>query len=91
MRGLEVFYSKALRYFEEAEGSEDEFKWFVGARLMWFGLYRNEVRLRLKMIEEISMRIRGRVLDVGSDAGFPALVMFLSGNTSEVIGIETTW
>ena len=40
MEPLEVFYSEALRHFREVGGSDDEFKWFVGARLAWFGIYR---------------------------------------------------
>ena len=65
MGSLEVFYSEALRHFREVGGSDDEFKWFVGARLAWFGIYRDEVRLRLKrapggFAEGFSMLARAR-------------------------------
>jgi len=46
-------------------------KWLVERRLAWFELYPEEVRLRLKMIEEISRRVHGRVVDVGSALVFP--------------------
>ncbi|WP_297069795.1 class I SAM-dependent methyltransferase, partial [Thermococcus sp.] len=61
---------------------------FVGARLAWFGIYREEVRLRLKLAREVAGRTSGRVLDVGSGSGYPALLMALSGNAGEVVGIE---
>ena len=40
------------------------------------------------MAGEVSRRIRGRVLDVGSGTGFPALLMAISGNAREVFGLE---
>ncbi len=85
---LDAFYSEALEHFRELGGSEEEFRWFVGARLAWFGIYREEVRLRLKLAREVAGRTSGRVLDVGSGSGYPALLMALSGNATEVVGIE---
>ncbi|AEC52019.1 putative protein SAM-dependent methyltransferase [Pyrococcus sp. NA2] len=89
MNPLDAFYSEAVEHFRELGGSEDEFKWFVGVRLAWFGPYREEVKLRLRLLNEIPKRIRGRVLDVGSGSGYPSLLMALSGNATEVVGIES--
>ncbi|WP_457751984.1 class I SAM-dependent methyltransferase [Thermococcus sp.] len=86
MEELDSFYSTALEHFRELGGSEEELKWLVATRLAWSGLYLDEVRLRLKLIEEVSERVRGRVLDVGSGSGFPALVM--AKRAESVLGVE---
>ncbi|WP_223211982.1 class I SAM-dependent methyltransferase [Thermococcus henrietii] len=82
---METFYSKALDAFRESGGTEEELMWLVGSRLALFPAHREEIRLRLKTMEEIVKRAKGRILDVGSGSGLLALALSERGT---VIGIE---
>jgi len=82
---METFYSKALDAFRESGGTEEELMWLVGSRLALFPAHREEIRLRLKTMEEVVKRAKGRILDVGSGSGLLALALSERGT---VIGVE---
>ena len=88
MRPIDIFYQESLKHFKESEGNDDEYKWLVGARLALFNSYKKELNLRFKLLNELCKKVRGRVLDVGSGSGFPALTFSLLDNVKKVIGIE---
>ena len=85
MRAVKTFYSRALDTFREFGGTEEELMWLVGSRLALFPSHREEIRLRLRVMEEIVRRAEGKILDVGSGSGLLALALSEKGT---VIGVE---
>ncbi|NJE01553.1 methyltransferase domain-containing protein [Thermococcus sp. JdF3] len=82
---LDNFHFKVLEAFRKAGGTEEELKWLTGSALALFPAHREEVRLRLRTMEEILRRARGRILEVGSGSGLLALALSEKGT---VIGVE---
>ncbi|WP_297436027.1 bifunctional 2-polyprenyl-6-hydroxyphenol methylase/3-demethylubiquinol 3-O-methyltransferase UbiG [Thermococcus sp.] len=85
MKALKTFYSRALNAFRKSGGTEEELMWLTGSTLALFPAHRDEVRLRLKTMEEIVRRAEGEILDIGSGSGLLALALFEKGT---VIGVE---
>jgi len=85
MRAVKTFYSRNLDAFREFGGTEEELMWFIGSRLALFPSHREEIRLRLRVMEEIVKRAKGKILDVGSGSGLLALALSEKGT---VIGVE---
>ncbi|AEH25024.1 class I SAM-dependent methyltransferase [Pyrococcus yayanosii] len=82
---LDNFHSKAVEVFKKAGDTEEELKWLTGSTLALFPAHREEVRLRLRTMEEIVRRAEGKILDVGSGSGLLALALSEKGT---VIGVE---
>lgn len=87
MKAIEVFYSRALEAFREAGGTEEEMMWLVGSRLALFPAHRDEIRLRLRILQEIVKRSSGKILEVGCGSGLLSLLLSERGT---VVGIEKT-
>lgn len=92
MRRAELFrsfFTAALERYRVGNGDDDLFYWLLGGALASFPERRREMEARLRIVEAIAARLRGRVLDVGCGTGVFSLLFAAAPGVREVVGMDT--
>lgn len=75
---------KPSKFFYEAGGSEEELYWLVSSMLVRYPAYRDELKVRRKLMNWIVQETEGRVLDVGCGLGILTFRMALKDEVEKL-------
>ena len=85
---LKLYYDEALKVFYEAGGCEEEFYWLVSSMLTRYPAYKDELKVRRKLMDLILQEVEGKVLDAGCGLGILTFRMALKDEIKKAVGID---